>query len=206
MHHETDFSDFVDAKTSADGMGAILKNHTSNDIEELTKMSVLHTILLGRFSEIKKTQIRLKRLDTIIYDSYVEAKCENNMEQLKILIYSSADDTLKKIEAKIPIEHSHLTQSASSTAAKIKRFRSSPVPTAILANSWTDAAGIDFKTATDVVIMNYISVSSVVQQMIARLLRMGRKSRPRIWLIAFQNECDSWLKSHCEPLQQVQKS
>lgn len=200
MHHDTDFSEFVGAKTSADGMGAVLKNPMANDIEELTKISVLHTILLGRFSEIKKTQIRLKRLGVIIYDPYIEAKCEDKLEQLKILIYSSADDTLKKIEAKIPIEHAHLTSSASSTAAKIRRFRSSQEPTSILANTWTDAAGIDFKTATDVVIMNYISACSVVQQMIARLLRMGRTSRPRIWLIAYQNECDSWLNTHCEPL------
>jgi len=201
MHHETDFSIFAEAKTATLGMESILKDPGAGGTEELTKLSVLRAISTGRFAEIKRTQIRLKKLGTIVYDSSIEAKCEDKIERLKILIYSSADDTLKKIEAEMPIQHAHLTASASSTAAKIKKFRTSVEPSAILANSWRDAAGIDFKTATDVVIMNYVDTSAVVQQMVARLLRMGRVSRARIWLISFQNECDAWLRSHCEALE-----
>lgn len=205
MHHETDFSNFVDAKTATLGMETILKAPNAGGTDELTKLSVLRAISLGRFSDITRTQVRLKKLGTIIYDPAIEAKCEDRMERLKILIYSSADDTLKKIEADIPIGHAHLTASASSTAAKIKKFRASTEPAAILANSWRDAAGIDFKTATDVVIMNYVDAEAVVQQMVARLLRMGRVSRARIWLISFKNECDSWLRTHCEQLPVVLK-
>jgi hypothetical protein len=197
MHHETDFSSFVDAKSATIGMETILKG---SNTDELTKLSVLRTIVLGRFAELKRTRVRLKKIGTIIYDPAVEAKCEDRIEKLKILIYSSADNTLKKIEADLPIKHAHLTASAASTFKKIKAFRESNEPFAILANSWRDAAGIDFKTATDVVIMNYVDAGAVVQQMVARLLRMGRTSRARIWLISFKNECDSWLSTHCEPI------
>jgi hypothetical protein len=199
MHHETDWTAFTEAKTLSLGMEAVLHQPTTDTVE-LTKLSVLRAIALGRFAEIKRERVRLKKLGTIIYDSTVEAKTEDRMERLKILIYSSADDTLKKIEADMPIHHAHLTASAAVTSKKIRAFRSSVVPSAILANSWRDAAGIDFKTATDVVIMNYVDADSVVQQMVGRLQRMGRTTRARIWLIAFNNECQSWQTTHCEAM------
>lgn len=197
MHHETDFSAFTEAKTLSLGMEAVLKEPTTS-VTELTKLSVLKMIATGRFAEIKRDRVRLKKQGMIIYDPTVEAKCEDRMEQFKILIYSSADDTLKKIETDMPIHHAHLTASAAATSKKIRAFRTSMVPSAILANSWRDAAGIDFKTATDVVIMNYVDAEAVVQQMVGRLQRIGRTTRARIWLIAFNNECESWQSTHCE--------
>lgn len=204
MRHGTDYSDFAEAKTLSDGMAAIIDQPavatSANAPAELTKLSVLYDIVSGRWSELERHQIALRKRDAIIYDKNSDAKTEDRPEKLKILIYSSADDTIKKIEVDMPIQHAHLTGSASATFAKIKRFRNAEIATAILANSWKDAAGIDFKTATDVIIMNYVDATSVVQQMVGRVQRMGRIGRARIWLIAYNNECKLWLNNHCEPL------
>lgn len=202
MRHDTDYSSFTEAKTLTQGMANIIDQSMSVAATpaELTKLSVLYNIVAGNWSEVDRHQIALRKRDAIIYDTSADAKTEGRPEKLKILVYSSADDALKKIEIGMPIQHAHLTASASATFAKIKRFRNADVATAILANSWKDAAGIDFKTATDVIIMNYVDAPGVVQQMVGRVQRMGRQSRARIWLIAYNNECNLWMQSHCDPL------
>lgn len=203
MHHNTDYSDFAEAKSlPIDMMAAIVDQSeiSTPAITELTKLSVLYDIVACNWSNLERHQIALRKRDAIIYDTTADTKTEGRPEKLKILIYSSADETLKKIEIGMPIQHAHLTSSASATFAKIKRFRNAEIATAILANSWRDAAGIDFKTATDVIIMNYVDAPSVVQQMVGRVQRMGRQNRARIWIIAYNNECNLWLNNHCEPL------
>jgi hypothetical protein len=217
MRHDTNFSDFAEAKTLSQGMAKIIDRDesftstagevtdfvstaVSNKSEELTKLSVLYDIVAGRWELLERHKIALCKRDSIIYDTESDAKTEGRSERLKILVYSSADDTLKKIEVGMPVQHAHLTSSASATFAKIKRFRNAEVASAILANSWRDAAGIDFKTATDVIIMNYVDAPGVVQQMVGRVQRMGRTNRARIWLIAYNNECNLWMRTHCEPL------
>jgi hypothetical protein len=162
---------------------------------EITKMSVLNDILNFNFARVPRKQVRLKKLRALTYDESVVAPTENRPQLMKALIYCSADDTLHMIEREVTVDFARLTSSASATYKKIMRFRSYEAPTAILANTWRDAAGIDFKMATDMIIINYIEATSVVQQMIARLLRIGRTTRARIWLLSYTNEMDRWLNS-----------
>jgi hypothetical protein len=205
MHHDSMLTSFTDAKTTQDGVEAALAAvdvsappGAAEERKELTKLSVLKDIVLGQFVRIQREQVKLKKMGAIMYDSAIVAPTVDDPNKLKVLVYCSADETIKVIEDSMPIHSAHLTGSSMATFKKLREFCEAPTAQAIIANSWRDAAGIDFKTATDVVIINYVDMASVVQQMVARLLRMGRTTRPRIWLLAYNNEKDMWMRTHCE--------
>jgi hypothetical protein len=195
MHHDTDFSAFAGATSTKDVLNALEVKVASDTPVEMTKLSILNDILGYKFSSLPMLRVKLNKFDSLVYDSTIEAKCEADSQKIKALIYCSADETLANIEASLTIDHARLSASSKKTYERIKHFRSTDKPTALLANAWRDAAGIDFKTATDVIIINYVEQPAIVQQMMARVLRMGRVSRPRIWLISYSNERERWLSS-----------
>jgi type I site-specific restriction endonuclease len=141
----------------------------------------------------------LKPLKSLVYDSTSDKECEIDNKKMKTLIYCSANDTLRMIEGEMVgtnVDYARITSSSASTHKKVMNFRNAKGPTSLLANSWGDAAGIDFKMATDIIILNYIESKAVVQQMLGRLLRIGQNKRARVTLISFTNERHKWLQTY----------
>lgn len=193
LHHDTDIQSLLNTSIN-EGMetdDGYFCNQT-----KITKMSIAREIIMGMQPSVDKTPIQLMPLQSIIFDEKSAAKCVDGPR--KVLIYCSADETIDKISSSITgsIDHSKLTASSTSTYDKIKHFRDATVDTAILANSWTDAAGIDFNMASDTIVFNYFKSPQIINQMWGRTLRMGQKYRSRIHIIAYENEKTQWFDNY----------
>jgi hypothetical protein len=188
LHHDTNTDTMLNAM-SVDNIMEI--THTSDDV---TKFSILRNIIKCEYDNINMTQVDLKKFDSIIFDEKSKMETVTDNKKIKVLVYCSSNETLLSIEKQLTgvISFSRLTHSSTCTYKKIFAFESATEPVAILANSWGDAAGIDFKMATDVVILNYIDSPYVMQQMFGRVLRIGQQHRPRIFLVSYGNEADRW--------------
>lgn len=196
LHHTADFSALTTA-VSDSAMLDILTAEVKEEVE-ITKLSVLAKLLHYDFANVDMERVYLRHFSSLVYDSKSDEKCNTNPDRMKTLIYCSANDTLHIIESELAnnVDYKRLTASSAATHKKIMHFRSSTKPTALLANAWGDAAGIDFKMATDIVIINYIESPATVQQMLGRLLRMGGNKRARVCLISFTNERYKWLQQY----------
>lgn len=194
MHHETDVASFMSANTAREQLAVVNAPEPIATVEN-SKLSILNDILNGRHDNLKQTKVRLRSHGALLFDESVKAEVEANPEKIKALVYCSANGTLCAMENDITIDRARLTRSSAATATKVSRFNRATKPTAILADTWRDAAGINFREATDIIVINYIDTRAVVEQMFGRGLRAGRASRLRIWLLAFNNECTRWLNT-----------
>ena len=195
LHHDTDTTMLLDATSSV----SIINNaDEKNESEAVTKFTVLRNIVQCNYSNIVRTAVDLNKFKSIIFDEKSDIAPIEDKKKIKVLIYCSSNQTLNAIEKQLIgiIDYSRLTPSSTSTYKKIRKFREASKPTVILANSWGDAAGIDFKMASDVIILNYINSMYVMQQMLGRVLRVSQKHRPRIWLPSYQNEADRWMQTY----------
>lgn len=195
LHHDTDTVALLNATSST---SIANMDDEKNETEHVTKFTILRKIVQYDFSNINKTSIELNKFKSVIFDEKSKIETVKDKNKMKILIYCSSNETLCAVEKKLTgiINYSRLTGSSTGTYKKICRFRESTSAIAILANSWGDAAGIDFKDATDVIILNYINSKCVLQQMIGRVLRLGQLHRPRIHLISYQNESQKWIDNY----------
>jgi hypothetical protein len=164
--------------------------------EPSTKISILLSILRG--DKTDRTEYRLNRLGSMVFDTNDERKCDET--PAKVLIYSSADAAISKIEKDIlaaDIHCDHLTKnSATKNKNKIATFIGATDTTVIIANTWKDAAGIDFKMATDIIVVNYIESEAYLEQMFGRACRAGQTVRTNIHIIGYTNERSLWLRNY----------
>jgi hypothetical protein len=195
LHHATDFSVLTTAKSESDMLDIIT---SKSNVEEVTKITVLKKLLKYDFENVDMERVYLRPFNSLVYERKSDEKCNGESAKMKALIYCSANDTLHVIEAELDafVDYGSLTASSTATHKKIMHFRSTKTATSLLANSWGDAAGIDFKMATDIMIINYIESQATVQQMLGRLLRIGGNKRARVCLISFTNERYKWLQQY----------
>ena len=195
LHHDTDTLALIDATSSSSIVDII---EEKKYVEKVTKFTILRDIVTCNFSNTNRTIVELNKLESVIFDEKSKIKPVSDKNKMKILIYCSSNETLSVVEKHITgiIDYGRLTRSSTRTYKKIRNFRDATQATAILANSWGDAAGIDFKDATDVIIINYIEAPCILHQMIGRVLRLGQLHRPRIHLISYQNEAQKWIANY----------
>jgi hypothetical protein len=193
LHHDTDTQALIDATSTIVDIA-----EEKNKTDVVTKITILRDIIQCNFSNIKRKKVELNKLKSVIFDEKSEMKSVIDNNKMKVLIYCSSNKTLRTVEKQLAgiVEYSRLTQSSTCTYKKICNFKNATRSTAILANSWGDAAGIDFKMATDVIILNYIESAAVLHQMIGRVLRIGQQHRPRIHLISYNNEAQKWMTNY----------
>jgi hypothetical protein len=197
LHHDTDVNELLDASLDSE-----LEQKNADESKQNyrpTKISIAKQIIMGIEVNAKRADVELCKLKSIIFDDKSEAKCID--KNRKVLMYCSADETLRKIGKELydAIAFSRLTKSSKSTYNKVTQFRNAKTQTAILANSWSDAAGIDFNMATDIIVFNYIDSPYVLQQMFGRTFRVGQKHRVRIHIVAYENEQVRWLNTYVKP-------
>jgi hypothetical protein len=192
LHHDINMESMLEAMSTDKIM------NISNTSDNVTKFSILHNIIKCEYDNINMSQVNLKKFESIIFDENSTAVTVTDKKKIKVLVYCSSNETLISIEKQLTgvIKFSRLTHSSACTYKKIFAFESATEPAAILANSWGDAAGIDFKMATDVVILNYIDSPYIMQQIFGRVLRIGQIHRPRIFLVSYGNEATRWKNNY----------
>lgn len=122
---------------------------------------------------------------------------QENAHPIKALIYCSSDSTIKQIKNRLEsfINTEILTGRVSNSTRLLREFRTSDDSMCIISNTWRNAGGIDFKAATDIIVVNYVDSDYDLVQMMARGIRIGRRGVLRIWILAYINELFRWNKS-----------
>jgi hypothetical protein len=199
LHHTNSITEVLDEMKS----DSIIKWNPLDiantvNIVKITKFTILRDILLRNKLTALQTDIDLKDFKSLSFDRNSDVKCAPDDVPIKALISCSSDDTIDCTQTILGefMEVSILTNSSSLTGKKLDAFKKSEKPAAVLTNFYKNAAGLDLSYVNTVIFINIIEHDYIMQQMIGRVLRITQKYRPIIYLIAFDNEADLWLKKY----------
>ena len=167
------------------------KNNGEDDGEEKkskarTKIDAIIDIIKGIHpGEAKQINVDIKNI----------MKGDAKLPEAKInktLVFAEFGETLRKIESRIPndIYFERLHGTTNNLAEQCETFRTSQVPMVLTVNSQKHCSGVNLQAATALVYAHKIMNVHVEEQVLGRVIRLGREYSCKVYWILYQNEFD----------------